>query len=54
MAAYVEYQLEDGTNNLVDVTFGLKTIGEVGNFAVGKVGVEANYPAALKWNNKEE
>lgn len=35
----------------VEVSFGLKTTGELGNFAVGKVGVEANYIVKLKWNN---
>ena len=38
----------------VEVTFGLKTTGELGNFAVGKVGVEANYTVKLKWENPKE
>ena len=31
------------------MTFGLKTTGEAGLFAVGKVGLEANYTVKLKW-----
>ena len=38
----------------VEVSFGLRTTGEVGNFAVGKIGVEANYTVTLKWKNPGE
>lgn len=38
----------------VEVSFGLKAIGEVNGFAVGKAGVEANYTVTLKWQNKAE
>lgn len=39
----------------VEVKFGLKATGEVGNniFAIGKAGVEANYEVTLKWVKKE-
>lgn len=37
----------------VEVKFGLKATGELGNFAVGKVGVEANYEVTLKWSKKD-
>jgi hypothetical protein len=33
----------------VEMTFGLKVTGEVGNFAVAKVGGEANYTVKLTW-----
>lgn len=36
----------------VEVTFGLITTGEVGNFAISKVSVEANYEITLKWKKK--
>jgi len=38
----------------VEVKFGLKATGEAGNylFAIGKVGVEANYEVTLKWSNQ--
>ena len=32
-----------------EVKFGLTTVGEVGLFAVGKVGGEINYEVTLKW-----
>ena len=40
----------------VEVTFGLKAIGELGNMAIGNVGAEANYTVKLKWkpNGKTE
>ena len=31
------------------VKFGIKAVGEVGAFAVGKVGGEMNYEVILKW-----
>ena len=33
----------------VEVTFGLKATGELGNFAVAKVGAEANYTIKMTW-----
>ena len=33
----------------MEVSFGLKTVGEMGNFAVGKLGMEINYQVTLKW-----
>jgi hypothetical protein len=36
----------------VEVSFGLKTTGKLGNFAIAEVGVEANYTVKLKWNNR--
>ena len=51
-AKILRQQLMDLRADEVEVTFGLKAIGEAGNFAVGKVGVEANYTVKLKWANK--
>jgi hypothetical protein len=31
------------------ITFGLKATGEIGNFAITKVGGEANYEVSLTW-----
>ena len=45
-------QLEEMQADEVEVTFGLKATGELGNFAIGQVGAEANYTVKLKWNNK--
>jgi len=38
----------------VEVTFGLKATGELGNFAVAKAGAEANYTVKLTWKREEE
>lgn len=38
----------------IELTFGLLASGELGNFAVGKVGVEANYEVSLRWKNSEK
>ena len=38
----------------VEVSFSLSTTGELGTFAVGKIGIEANYEVTLKWENKRE
>jgi len=53
-AAALRQQLHDLRADEVEVTFGLKAIGEAGNFAVGKVGAEANYEVKLKWVNKTD
>ncbi len=36
----------------VEITFGLKADGELGNFAVAKVGVEASYTVKLTWKKE--
>jgi hypothetical protein len=48
-ARLLREQLNELEAEEVEVTFGLKTTGEAGLFAVGKVGVEANYTVKLKW-----
>jgi hypothetical protein len=40
--------------NEVEMSFGLKATGEVGNFAVAKAGAEANYTVKLTWKRNEE
>lgn len=37
----------------VEVTFGLKATGELGNFAVARAGAEASYTVKLKWKRGE-
>lgn len=37
----------------VEVTFGIKTVGEAGFFVVGKTGAEMNYEVTLRWTKKE-
>ena len=36
----------------VEVTFGLKASGELGNLVVAKAGVEASYSIKLKWKKE--
>lgn len=35
-----------------EIKFGVKTIGEAGVFAIGKVGGEMNYEVTLKWRKR--
>jgi hypothetical protein len=51
-ALVLRRQLKEMQADEVEVTFGLKATGELGNFAIGQVGAEANYTVRLKWNNK--
>jgi hypothetical protein len=37
----------------VEVAFGLKATGEVGNFAIAKAGAEANYTVKLTWKREQ-
>ncbi len=50
-ALQIRKKLHDVQADEVEVKFGLKATGEVGNntFAIGKAGVEANYEVTLKW-----
>ena len=52
-AIALHQQLHDLGPDEFEVKFGLKVAGEAGNFAVGKVGVEANYEVTLKWKNEQ-
>jgi hypothetical protein len=38
----------------VEVIFGLKAVGEFGNMAVAKAGVEANYTVKLTWKREQK
>ena len=50
-ALQIRKKLHDVQADEVEVKFGLKATGELGNnmFAVGKAGIEANYEVTLKW-----
>ena len=37
----------------MEVSFGLKASGELGNIVVGKGGLEANYTVTMKWKGEE-
>ncbi len=51
-ATILRQQLEELRADEVEVTFSLKATGEAGNFAIGQVGVEANYTVTLKRKNE--
>jgi Trypsin-co-occurring domain 1 len=38
----------------IEVTFGIKTVGELGLFAVCKAGGEINYEVKVRWSNSEK
>lgn len=46
-------EIDDLPISEAEVKFGLKTAGEVGNLAIGKVGIDINYEITLKWKKKE-
>lgn len=46
-------ELNDLPIEEMEITFGLKSVGEAGLFAVGKIGMEANYQITLKWKKPE-
>lgn len=52
-ALALRHHLADLQADEVEVTFGLKATGDLGNFAIGKVGAEANYTVTLKWSHQK-
>lgn len=46
---FADLQVDD-----VEVTFGIKTVGEMGLFAICKAGAEINYEVKLKWTKNQE
>lgn len=46
-------EIEELDVNEAEVKFGVNTIGELGNMAIGKVGVGVNYEITLKWKNSK-
>ena len=47
-------EIEDLHVNEAEVKFGINTVGELGNMAIGKIGVGVNYEVTLKWKKPEE
>lgn len=37
-----------------EIKFGVKTVGEAGNIAIGKVGIDVNYEITLHWTNNNQ
>lgn len=52
MVSALWHELTDLDADETEVTYGIKTTGEAGLFAVCKLGVEANYTIKLKWSKK--
>ena len=50
-ALAIKHKLEDARADEVQVKFGLTTTGKLGNFAIGEVGISANYEVTLTWKN---
>jgi len=53
-ALWMKEKMHDLAADETELKFGLVTTGELGNFAIGKVGVEANYEVTLKWKKKDD
>jgi hypothetical protein len=49
MAEFDDLHVEEA-----EIKFGLKSIGEAGIFAIGKVGGEMNYEVTLKWRKADK
>jgi hypothetical protein len=49
MAEFDDLHVEEA-----EIKFGIKSIGEAGFFAIGKVGGEINYEIKLKWKKPEK
>ena len=46
-------EIEELHVNEAEIKFGINTVGELGNMAIGKVGVGVNYEVTLKWKKPE-
>lgn len=53
-AIAIKEKLEELRADESEVTFGLKTTGKLGTFAIAEIGVQANYTVKLKWVNKRK
>ncbi len=46
-------EIEDLHVDEAEIKFGINTVGEMGNIAIGKVGVGVNYEVTLKWKKEK-
>jgi len=46
-------EIEELHVNEAEIKFGINTVGELGNMAIGKIGVGVNYEVTLKWKKPE-
>lgn len=42
-------EIEDLHVSEAEIKFGINTVGELGNMAIGKIGLGVNYEVTLKW-----
>lgn len=47
-------EIEELKVSEAEIKFGINTVGELGNMAIGKIGVGVNYEVTLKWSKSEE
>ncbi|MCA9500658.1 MAG: hypothetical protein KC588_15800 [Nitrospira sp.] len=47
-------EIEELNVSEAEIKFGINTVGELGNMAIGKVGVGVNYEVTLKWTKPTE
>lgn len=47
-------EVEDLHVNEAEIKFGINTVGELGNLAIGKIGLGVNYEVTLKWVKPEK
>lgn len=47
-------EVEDLHVTEAEIKFGINTVGELGNMAIGKIGVGVNYEVTLKWSKPQE
>jgi len=47
-------EFEDLHVDEAEIKFGINTVGEMGNIAIGKVGVGVNYEVTLKWKKERK
>ena len=52
-ARFLLNEIEELHVEEAEVKFGINTVGELGNMAIGKVGVGVNYEVTLKWKKPE-
>lgn len=53
-AKFLLNEIEELNVQEAEVKFGINTVGELGNMAIGKIGVGVNYEVTLKWRRPEE
>ena len=46
-------EIEDLHVDEAEIKFGINTVGEMGNIAIGKIGVGVNYEVTLKWKKEK-